>query len=293
MPCLTMAFDLRALDVHDEADAAGVMLELRVIEALLRGRAQSNRGHFLSPPNTNARGATSPRYGLAPITFLVFNWLHLEARPAKALRQSDIYGVRSYRPTLVGQSLRETKSRICSHPWPKTAASTMATPSEERRVELARLAQEEHRDRDGINRLQVDRELRGERGQMPQCGKRQREGNQGAKDGQHQQQCPVADDRQDEPRASRGREWRDRCHQQESRTKLEPGHRHRIVMAQETLVQRVEHRRQRRRRPRPPRSPACMPCGMPPTTSATPGNHQDAEQEIMSFEARARDRRAR
>ncbi len=34
------------LDVHDEADAAGVMLELRVIEALLRGRAQSNRGHF-------------------------------------------------------------------------------------------------------------------------------------------------------------------------------------------------------------------------------------------------------
>ena len=31
-------------------------------------------------------------------------------------------------------------------------------------------------------------------------------------------------------------------------------------------------------------------CGMPPTTSATPGNHQDAEQKIMSFEARARDR---
>ena len=49
-----------ALDVHDEADAAGVMLELRVIEALLRRRAQSNRGHFLIL-QTQTRGAQLPR----------------------------------------------------------------------------------------------------------------------------------------------------------------------------------------------------------------------------------------
>jgi hypothetical protein len=35
-----------SLDVHDKADATSVMLELRVIKALLRGGAESNRGHF-------------------------------------------------------------------------------------------------------------------------------------------------------------------------------------------------------------------------------------------------------
>jgi hypothetical protein len=57
---------------------------------------------------------------------------------------------------------------------------------EEHGVEFARLAQEQNGDGDGIHRLEVDRELRGERGQMPQCGKRHREGNQGAQDRQHQ-----------------------------------------------------------------------------------------------------------
>ena len=74
-----------ALDVHDEADAAGVMLELRVVEALLRGRPKSNRGHFLLL-QTQTRGAQLPRaMGSRAHNFHSFNWLHLEARPAKAL----------------------------------------------------------------------------------------------------------------------------------------------------------------------------------------------------------------
>jgi hypothetical protein len=48
-----------ALDVHDEADAAGVMLELRVIEALLCRRPESNRGHF-PVLQTQTRGAHRP-----------------------------------------------------------------------------------------------------------------------------------------------------------------------------------------------------------------------------------------
>jgi hypothetical protein len=48
-----------ALDVHDEADAAGVMLELRVIEALLWRRAQSNGSHFQFL-QTQTRGAQLP-----------------------------------------------------------------------------------------------------------------------------------------------------------------------------------------------------------------------------------------
>ena len=58
-----------SLDVHDKADATSVMLELRVIEALLRGGPESNRGHF-SVLQTQTRGAQLPRaMGSAPITF--------------------------------------------------------------------------------------------------------------------------------------------------------------------------------------------------------------------------------
>src|SRR5688572_3310574 len=57
-----------ALDVHDEADAAGIVLELGVIQALLRGGPKSNRGHF-SVLQTQTRGAQLPRaMGSAPIT---------------------------------------------------------------------------------------------------------------------------------------------------------------------------------------------------------------------------------
>ena len=80
-----------ALDVHDEADAAGVMLELRVIEALLRRAGPVESRSFSRPPNTNARGATSPRYGLAPITSsFSIGYIWRRGREG-ALSQSDIY----------------------------------------------------------------------------------------------------------------------------------------------------------------------------------------------------------
>ena len=41
-------------------------------------------------------------------------------------------------------------------------------------------------------------------GQVPQCRERQREGNQGAENGEHQQQCPIADIGQDNDRAVPG-----------------------------------------------------------------------------------------
>ena len=49
-----------ALDVHDEADAAGVMLELRVIEALLRGRAQVESRSFSQSSKHKRAGRNFP-----------------------------------------------------------------------------------------------------------------------------------------------------------------------------------------------------------------------------------------
>ena len=80
-----------SLDVHDEADATGVMLELRVIEALLRGGPKSNRGHF-SVLQTQTRGAQLPRaMGSAPITFTLSIGYIWRRGPRRRCRQSDIY----------------------------------------------------------------------------------------------------------------------------------------------------------------------------------------------------------
>ena len=100
--------------------------------------------------------------------------------------------------------------------------------------------------------------------------------------------APSGHRRQDDARAIRGREWRDRRHQQESRTKLEPGHGHRIVMAQVTLVERVEQRGERRGDHAHPEAQMHRP-GNAADHQRHARNHQDAEQKIMSFEARARD----
>ncbi|MDF3022347.1 MAG: hypothetical protein K0Q92_3650 [Steroidobacteraceae bacterium] len=79
-----------ALDVHDEADATGVMLELGVIEALLCGRAQSDRGHFPSSRRKHA-GRHHPASWAHAHNLSLFNWLYPEARPRNGAAQAEIY----------------------------------------------------------------------------------------------------------------------------------------------------------------------------------------------------------
>ena len=69
----------------------------------------------------------------------------------------------------------------------------------------------------------------------------------------------------------------DERHQQESRTQFDPGHRHRIVMAQVALVQRVEHRRQCRRRHAHPEAEVHV-ARDAADHQRHAGNHQQAEQ---------------
>ena len=66
--------------------------------------------------------------------------------------------------------------------------------------------------------------------------------------------------------------------QQETRTKLEPGHGHRIVMAQIALVQRVEHAPPAPRTTTPTQKPQVHIRGMPP-------DHQRDARESPGFRA--------
>ena len=75
---------------------------------------------------------------------------------------------------------------------------------------------------------------------MPQRSQRHGERYQGAQDGEDQEPGTILDAGDDDGPASRGRERHDHRQQQEPRTQLDPGDRHRIVMAQVALVERAE-----------------------------------------------------
>ena len=123
----------------------------------------------------------------------------------------------------------------------------MATPRKNRRVELARLAQEQHRDgrwRKRGSRLIASCAVNADR--CRSVASDTAKGIRVQRMASTSSHAPSWTRRQDDARAIRGREWADRGQQQESRTKLEPGHGHRIVMAQVTLVERVEQRGERR-----------------------------------------------
>ena len=152
MPCLTIGVRFAALDVHDEADAAGVMLELRVVEALLRRGAQVESRSF-SFLQTQTRGAQLPRaMGSRAHNFHLFQLVTSGGAAARALTsQSDIYGVRSYRPDARRSMTAWANSPYLQPSVAENGGEHDRHAEEEQAVELARLAEEQHRDRDGVH----------------------------------------------------------------------------------------------------------------------------------------------
>ena len=124
----------------------------------------------------------------------------------------------------------------------------------ERRGQFALLAQQQDRQHDRVDRLQVDRQLRGERAHVPQCHQRQRERQQRAGQRQREQQGEVAraraapaGRRRRRARTSSGISGASTVSASGAGAEFERGHGQRIAVFDQALVERAEDRHEQRR----------------------------------------------